>query len=340
MIPSFRMIEPSLDLVKAKIVGNARAESEFVSNLAEYALRVRGQMLRPSLLLSCSMLGGAAAPSEGAIALGAMVELIHGASLLHDDVVDGGRFRRKFATVNAKWGNKEAVLLGDFVLALALDILSDFPDSRVLKSAQRITRTLAMGELVELEHASDVNLTEDQYLEIIGYKTASFFAECCYLGGVMAGLQTEPLEALSRAGKAIGMAYQICDDLLDVVGSISGLGKDITADVLNGNITLPIIRILAQTTPGTDKLRTAIKSSDAAWVRANLPALVRESGGAEYAHQRAREFAREATRAVDSLPASCPKAIVHALREFPEYMFARVETGGDAAAAAARVAGQ
>lgn len=338
MIPSFRMIEPSLELVKARIVGNARAESEFVSNLAEYALRVRGQMLRPSLLLACSLLGGAQAPSDGAISLGAMVELIHGASLLHDDVVDGGRFRRKFATVNAKWGNKEAVLLGDFVLALALDILSDFPDARVLKSAQRITRTLAMGELVELEHASDVNLTEPQYLEIIGYKTASFFGECCYLGGVMAGLAREPLDALQRAGKAIGMAYQICDDLLDVVGSISGLGKDITTDVLNGNITLPIIRTLAQPGAGADSLRRSISAADAVWVRANLPALVRESGGAEYARERARELAREASRAIESLPAQCPDAILRALADFPEYMFARVETGGDADAAAARVA--
>lgn len=338
MIPSFRMIEPSLDLVKAKIVGNARAESEFVSNLAEYALKVRGQMLRPSLLLTCSLLGGAAQPTEGAIALGAMVELIHGASLLHDDVVDGGRFRRKFATVNAKWGNKEAVLLGDFVLALALDILSDFPDSKVLKSAQRITRTLAMGELIELQHASDVNLTEEQYLEIIGFKTASFFGECCYLGGVMAGLDDASLKALQHAGTSIGVAYQICDDLLDVQGSFSGLGKDITADVLNGNITLPIIRTLAQNTPAVAQLRAAIAAADATWVRANLPQLVRDSGGAEYARAKARELATSATQAIESLPATCPGGIVRALSAFPEYMFARVDTGGDAAAAAAKVA--
>ena len=340
MIPSFRMIEPSLDLVKAKIVGNARAESEFVSNLAEYALKVRGQMLRPSLLLTCSLLGGAAEPSAGAVSLAAMVELIHGASLLHDDVVDGGRFRRKFATVNAKWGNKEAVLLGDFVLALALDILSDFPDSRVLKSAQRITRTLAMGELIELQHASDVNLTEAQYLEIIGFKTASFFGECCYLGGVMAGLESGPLEALQRAGTSVGIAYQICDDLLDVQGSFSGLGKDITADVLNGNITLPIIRTLTMDTPGATQLRAAIAAADGTWVRANLPQLVRDSGGAEHARALAREYAATASAAIESLPAACPRPIVRALSGFPEYMFARVETGGDAEAAAARVAHQ
>lgn len=340
MIPSFKMVEPALDQVKAKIIGQARAESEFVSNLADYALRARGQMLRPTLLLASSLLGGAAEPPPGAIALGAMVELIHGASLLHDDVVDGGRFRRKLATVNAKWGNKEAVLLGDFVLALALDILSDFPDARVLKSAQRITRTLAMGELVELEHAQDVNLTEAQYLEIIGYKTASFFAECCYLGGVMGGLDADSLEKLSRAGKAIGMTYQICDDLLDVVGSLSGLGKDITIDVLNGNITLPIIHALSATTPGAEQLKAAIGKADSTWVRAHLPQLVRESGGAEYAHQRAREFANEASRAIEALPPSAPRAIVRALADFPEYMFARVTTGGDATAAATLVAGK
>jgi geranylgeranyl pyrophosphate synthase len=337
VIPSFQMVEPGLDQVKAKIIGLARAESEFVSTLAEYALRTRGQMLRPTLLLASSLLGGAAEPPPGAVSLGAMVELIHGASLLHDDVVDGGRFRRKLVTVNAKWGNKEAVLLGDFVLALALDILSDFPDARVLKSAQRITRTLAMGELVELEHASDVNLTEPQYLEIIGYKTASFFAECCYLGGVMGGLDADALAKLSRAGKAIGMAYQICDDLLDVVGSLSGLGKDITADVLNGNITLPIIRTLSCSGAGADDLKAAIARADAGWVRVHLPELVRASGGAEYAERQAREFAREASQAIEALPATAPR-IVRALADFPEYMFARIRTGGDAAAAASLVA--
>lgn len=338
MISSFHFVEPGLEAVKAKIVGLARAESAFISTMADHALRTRGQMLRPTLLLASSLLGGATEPPPGAVALGAMVELIHGASLLHDDVVDGGRFRRKLITVNAKWGNKEAVLLGDFVLALALDILSDFPDPRVLKSAQRITRTLSMGELVELEHASDVNLTEAKYLEIIGYKTACFFAECCYLGGVVGGLDGDALEKLLRAGKAIGMAYQICDDLLDVVGSLSGLGKDITADVLNGNITLPIIRTLAMRSAGAEDLRAAIARADATWVRAHLPSLVRESGGAEHAEARLREYAAEAARAIEALPSTAPRTVVRALANFPEYLFARIRTGGDAAAAASLVA--
>ena len=339
MIPIFRMVDPALEGVKAKIMSMATAESPFVTGLAEYAFASRGQMLRPRMVLSCSMLGGAEAPGPMAISLAAMVELIHCASLLHDDVVDGARVRRKVVTVNEKWGNKEAVLLGDFILSMALELLSDWPDSRVVKSGSRITHTLAVGQLVELEHERDLALAEAKYLEIIGFKTAGFFAECCYLGGLAAGLEAEDLERLSRAGHAIGMAYQIVDDLLDLTGSSSGLGKETVQDMVNGNITLPIIYTLSERAPAVarEKLQRLLDAGDVAELRQCLTELVQDAGGYEYARQRAESFARDAARGFDALPATCSRTVVRAMHDFPEYLFARLTTGGDAARAAGLV---
>jgi octaprenyl-diphosphate synthase len=325
------MIEPSLDQVRAKIMEFAPSDYPFVNDLAQYALTGRGQMLRPSLLLATSMLGGGPTPPAKAIQLAAMVECIHVASLLHDDVVDGGRFRRKLQTVNAKWGNKEAVLLGDFILAMAHEALSDYPDTRVLKSAHRITRTLAMGELVELQYATDVHLDEETYCRIISHKTASFFAECCYLGGWAANLDNADLERLATVGHSIGMAYQILDDLLDVTGSLAALGKDITHDILAGNITLPIIHSLsaAGKEEPRARLKKALETGDLEFIRENLSRLVMESGGYDYCIRRAESFTNKAADAIGALPKSCPRPVVSAIGQVTEYMFARLKAGGD-----------
>lgn len=332
MIPCLSLVEPSVVQVKAKIIDLATAESEFVAGLARYALRTSGQMLRPSLVLITSLLSGSATPPRQAVDLGALAELVHCASLLHDDVVDAGRVRRQLTTVNAQWGNKEAVLLGDFVLALALEILSEFPDKRVLKSVRRITHKLALGELQELERVRDLAVTEDSYLRIISNKTAHFFGECCYLGGWAAGLDDGDLDTLSRLGVSLGMAYQILDDLLDVSASLTDLGKDTTLDVVNGNITLPILHTLsAQGLPGPrERLRRAFEDRDVEYLRAHLFELVHEGGGYEYASRRARAYADEARGHLAALGPNRPTVAIQALSGLIDYIFERFERGGAA----------
>jgi octaprenyl-diphosphate synthase len=336
VIPAFRLVEPTLATVRARISGLSRAENAFVGELAGYALAQKGQLLRPSFLLTCSLLGGRETAPDPAISLAAMVELLHCASLLHDDVVDQGRYRRQVLTVNAKWGNKEAVLLGDFVLALALDLLSDFPDSRILKSGARITHTLALGQLLELQHVGDMDLDEAGYLAVIGSKTADFFAECAYLGGLAAGLPDGALASLARAGRWLGLTYQVLDDLLDLIGSSSGMGKDTRTDPANGILTLPVLHTLSEAAPAGPRarLRALLAPGAAASATGEIRDLVVSGGGAARALARAREFSREAQGELDRLAGLCAAPVVAALRELPAYMFERAEAGGDATGAA------
>jgi len=339
VVPSLWMVEPWLDQVRSKILDLARTETPFVTNLAEHALLARGQMLRPSLLLASSLLGGASEPCPEAISLGVIVELIHCASLLHDDVVDKSRIRRRLITVNAKWGNKEAVLLGDFVLARAIRCLCKVPDPKVLASIERITYSLSVGQLMELEQSGNIDLDEDSYLRIISHKTARFFAECAYLGGWTAGLDDDALTHVSSFGLSLGMSYQILDDLLDILGSAPGMGKDTTHDAANGNVTLPVIWLLRSALPSQrDRVIEALNARDLTFLRDNLVRHVADGGARAYCIEKARSYSAQAKSEIDALSARCPSTIERALTEVLGYVFARVDAGGDASLAAAKAA--
>ncbi|MBI4862567.1 MAG: polyprenyl synthetase family protein [Candidatus Riflebacteria bacterium] len=316
-----------------------KGDPEFVTTLAAYVLEQRGQLLRPTLVLGCSLLRGATSCSATAISAGALVELIHCASLLHDDVVDMASFRRQRATVNARWGNREAVLLGDYVLALVVQLLAELGDRKVLAAGHRITRAMSVGELIEVQHATRLDLNEETYLEIISGKTASLFAESCYLGGWAAGLPDVELDHLSGFGHGVGMVYQILDDLLDVTGSADRLGKDTARDMANGNITLPVIRALVTGSVDLRRhLERALTDGDESFIRENLASIVVGSGAYHYCLARAREYAESAAGRLASLSTGCPASIVKALGEVTGYMFERLEAGGGVKGAATRTA--
>lgn len=332
MIPCFQHLEEDLG-ASAEILERlvTRAVGP-IREMSSHFFSARGQRIRPSLVLAFARMGAedARAP-RGAVQLAALTELIHSASLLHDDVVDKGRMRRSRLTVNARFGNKEAVLLGDLLLAHSIEALVDNPHPRLVASFHRITTALAEGQLLELVHSGDVNLKEADYFRIIDMKTAAFFAECCYMGAHSAGVDESGLERARTFGHHIGFAYQILDDLLDVVASSDSIGKDVNNDILHDKMTLPLLHCLWA--GGDYKTRLLGQPRPAG---AELVDLVRSAGSEAYCLARARHHVEEARKAMKAL---VPPRTQSVLDDLIAYLFSRFQdSAAEAAPAAANLA--
>ncbi len=317
MIDCFAHLKTQLDEVTAFIRSSLTIESPFIGELLDHFLDTPGQRIRPSLVLAFSSLGKKAGPAS-AVGLAAMTELVHSASLLHDDVVDKGRMRRNRLTVNAKWGNKEAVLLGDLLLSRSLAALASDSDPRMVQCLYSITASLSEGQLLELVNFGNRALDEKSYLRIIELKTAVFFAECCRIGALAAGAGAVQVQAAGRFGLEIGYTYQILDDLLDVTATLSALGKDIQNDLLHGKMTLPYIHCLRQS-EGRELLDFPEASPPAA---DRVAETIRRSGAYDYCVSSAQAHAAAALEAISDFEDA---RLVAVLRAFVAYLFGRVD---------------
>lgn len=236
-----RPVENELGMVDEVILSCLSSAEERLGDLARYALESRGKRLRPLLTL---LSGAAAGHIEGAhCRLAAASELIHMATMLHDDVLDEAGVRRGRATVNASWGNQIAVLFGDHLLSQALAILCRSHDDGVLPGMIRMTMEVCEAEIYQLRRRYDVSMTEDEYRSAVSVKTASLFSACCRLSALLSGASRPVREALSGFGERLGTAYQILDDCLDV--SNEDGEKDHLKDIEGGRVTLPLIKALA-----------------------------------------------------------------------------------------------
>lgn len=317
VVPCFAHLSDQLDSVTAYIRANLVVESPLIGDMAAHFLSTLGQRIRPSLVLAFAQLSQRP-PRPELPGLAAMVELVHSASLLHDDVVDKGRMRRNRLTVNAKWGNKEAVLLGDLLLSRSLRPLVAAGDSRMTDSLYAITSALSEGQLLELANFGNRSLGEPEYLRIIELKTAIFFAECCRLGALAAGADDGRCQSAREFGLQIGYTYQILDDLLDVTATLATLGKDIQNDLLHGKMTLPYIHCLRQA-GGLELLAFPEARPPAA---DRVSSLIRESGAYDYCVEQARGHAAAGLAAAARLGDA---RLQGTLSEFVSYLFSRVE---------------
>lgn len=200
----------------------------------------RGKMFRPALtLLSWGIRGRGR--TERAVWLAAAVELIHVASLVHDDIVDGADLRRSRSTIHSEWGDEISVVVGDYLYAKGFQLLVRIGRPAILQRLSETTRLMCEGELLEMGRRGDLDLTERAYLEIITKKTARLIADCCSLGAALGGSRPVEERALASYGMNLGMAFQIVDDCLDVSGSVRSLGKPLGSDLREGKVTLPLI---------------------------------------------------------------------------------------------------
>jgi octaprenyl-diphosphate synthase len=238
----FEPVQAELDEVDRRITAQTTAFDPAIEGYVAYAIGGGGKRLRPLVAL----LSGGATGSlvSGHLDLAVIVELIHLATLVHDDIMDEAERRRSQPTVNARWGNSLSVLLGDVLFAHALNLSTDFDDTNISRRIARTATEVCSGEMIQTQRRFDLQLSRDEYFRIIGMKTGSLFACAAELGAVISGAPDEFVRQLRRYGAQIGTAYQIYDDCLDIAGTESATGKTLGTDLRKGKLTLPVLILL------------------------------------------------------------------------------------------------
>jgi octaprenyl-diphosphate synthase len=297
----FRLIDAQLRQVRQCICQSlvTAAAAEKLVPLYDLLIARNGDMIRPGLVLLVGKCLGQII--EGHLQVAAMVQMIHDATLLHDDVVDDGRSRRGVPTVNCLWGNESAVLLGDFVLSRVFRMAAELesPAARVLAQT---TMRVCEGELRQVLQRQNWQLSEAEYISIITDKSASFFSGCCRLGAVLAGAAPQQVEAAASYGLHTGTAFQIVDDVLDITGDERRMGKKAQSDFENGKPTLAIIHLLA--TVHADEREAVCKMlKTPADSKGELAAMLARNGSVSYARERAQQYVAKAVQALEVLPA-------------------------------------
>jgi len=233
-------VDDKLILVEEKIKTKLSSKVELVDEMTKYHLRTGGKRLRALLTLGSAKLCGYSKGSRD-VNLAACVELIHAATLMHDDVIDKGQIRRKKKTLNNIWGNKSSILVGDYLLSRCFEMMVEDESLEVLKLLSSTSAEISQGEVLQLQHKSEIDMLEETYLKIISAKTASLFAAATRVGSILANKENKIKDALEFYGKNLGLTFQIADDTLDYNSEFKFFGKEIGNDFYEGKITLPII---------------------------------------------------------------------------------------------------
>ncbi len=311
----------NLERVEARLSESVQADDAFLTEVASHLIRAGGKRVRPGLALAAALStsadGGPA--SDEAVLGGVSVELVHLGSLYHDDVMDDATTRRTVESVNARWGNLKAILAGDFLLARASEIAASLGTEVAGLLAATIAR-LCEGQVRELQDAYNVGRTEDAYIASIEGKTAALFASSCRIGALVGGHDRERVDTLTRFGQAYGMAFQVIDDVLDVVATAEQLGKPAGHDLVEGVYTLPTIRAL-QGAAGDDLAGLLGHPLEPEEVDRAL-ALLRADGAVDAALVTARGYVDEAIAALDALG---PSATVDSMSDASHRLVAQLE---------------
>jgi octaprenyl-diphosphate synthase len=297
-------IRADLEEVESRLREISRSPNPLIAEVNRYLFQKGGKRIRPALLiLSAKMCGYTGADH---VFWSALVEIIHTASLIHDDIVDNSTLRRGQDTVHAKWGPNITVLLGDFLYIQTIALALKTKVYPVIDALADVTARMVEGELIEFSVNGRVDLSEETCLEILDKKTASLFATSCHIGGLLAGIASGAEEKLARFGTALGLAFQIVDDVLDFQGEVRALGKPVLSDFREGRFTLPLLHALKHA-PAKDRARL-LDLVEHRKTRADAPLevqkIVRASGSLEHALERARAFTREARDILADFPPS------------------------------------
>jgi octaprenyl-diphosphate synthase len=307
-------ITPQLAAVDELFRRELTSELSCVNTLVKHVSRFRGKMLRPILLLlsgrSCGEL------TEAHVTLATVVEMVHMATLVHDDVLDEAELRRKGATINHLRGNEAAVLLGDYLISHSYHLCSSLQSQLASRTIAHTTNQVCEGELLQIENRNNLELSEETYIRIITLKTATLVATCCALGARFAGATAEQIKLLETYGLSLGVAFQIQDDILDLVGEENVVGKTLGIDIEKQKLTLPIIHFL-KTAPVEHQalLRSLLKSKDADKIE-RIRNLILPSRSIQYARDRAGQLVSRARNALAELPECESRHILDTMAEF------------------------
>ena len=271
-----------------------------VEQIGRHIVTAGGKRLRPLVALLAARACGC--QGDEAVRLAAIIEFLHTATLLHDDVVDGSARRRGRATANALWGNAPSVLVGDFLYSRGFQLMVELDSMDVMAIISHATSVIAEGEVLQLANLGRVDMTEAEYREVIRRKTAMLFQAAAHTGAVLGAAEADHIDALRRYGLRFGMAYQLVDDWLDYAGDGRVMGKNVGDDLAEGKVTLPLIHVLAHGAPADAMLvREAVKARSTEQFH-RVAKVVRDSGGLEYTKACAIEEAERAAEEARSLP--------------------------------------
>ena len=301
----FSLISAELAQVESEFERQARSNVQVIAYLADYLRESGGKRVRPALTILASYAVGGDGSRYNSIRMATVMEFLHTATLVHDDIIDSADTRRNRPTVNALYGNETAVLMGDWLYMSAFETSLAERSLPILDILTRVTRKMTEGELLQLTTLGKTDISEQQYLDIIQRKTAFLFSACCEVGAILGGAGEAEQRALADYGMNLGMTFQQTDDLLDFTSTDDALGKGAGVDLLGGKVTLPLIYLLSSEPEAREMVQTVMTQANYESIpRSELHQAVERVGAAERARVRADEYATAARTALDNLPES------------------------------------
>ena len=315
----FDLLRDDLTAIELELGRDAVSSVDTITEIAEYLRGGGGKRIRPSLLLLAARTLGYTGP--GMIRLGAVVELVHTATLVHDDIIDGADTRRGRPSANTTWGNEKCVLAGDWLYMQAFHIALEERSFKVLDLLIGLTQQMVEGELLQIQKLGRP-VSESEYYDLIFRKTACLFSVSMQLGATLAGATPAQFEALAKYGRSVGLAFQIVDDVLDLTATEEVLGKPVASDLREGKTTLPVIHSLAHGTAGDREIILNVLE-DGGFLRSTrqqLQELLHRNGSVEYAMIEAGRYAEQARESLSHIEDSDFK---RALLSMPDFVVAR-----------------
>lgn len=309
----YSVVDADFKAVNDLIVRQMHTQVPFIEQVGRYIIDSGGKRLRPLVCLLAARALGYTGTHHLTVA--AVVEFLHTATLLHDDVVDASNLRRGRATVNAVWGNAPSVLVGDFLISRAFQMVVGVGNMKILQILSDATNLIAEGEVLQLVNCRNPETSEDSYFRVIHYKTAKMFEAAAQSGAVLAGPSEAQELALANYAAAVGSAFQLVDDVLDYTGNAETMGKNVGDDLAEGKPTLPLIHAIRHAAPDKAQvIKDAIRNGGLDHLQ-EIVATVQECGALEYTMRRAREKVQEAKDQLEVIPASLYKDALLALAD-------------------------
>jgi len=315
-----KIIEKDLSKLELSIDELISTRVDYIKEIVTYIIGSGGKRVRPVLVMLCSKLCGYRGKKH--IPYAAIIEFIHTATLLHDDVVDNAKTRRGLSTVNTVWGNEPSVLVGDFLYSRSFELMSREGNNEILKTISQVTTALSEGEILEIVKTADMKTTEEDYYEIIGNKTAVLFGAACEIGAILGKCPSNKRRALKNFGYNLGIAFQLMDDVLDYTSYNDVLGKHVGTDLKEGKVTLPLIYVLknanerekAYLEKAITKERITRRDFD------RVRNIIEKNGGISYTIRATESSLEKAKRYLDAFG---PSRYKNALLELADYMLKR-----------------
>ena len=312
-------IAPELKAFSQRLEKELSSQDQLIRDIHTHLLKMTGKFLRPILALFCSRIENK--KSDQVIPLAVAIELIHTATLVHDDIIDNSPFRRNQPSIHSKWGRDISIVSGDYLYAKAFLLLAGFQDTRISQAFASCAHIMCEGEMKQIEKRNDFLIHEEEYLKIIHKKTAALFQAACMGGAYFSGTGMDNVNRLGRYGYALGMAFQIVDDCLDLVGETETMGKTAGLDVYKNEVTLPLLYLFFDLDEAKRReIFTEIEQGDPS-AHQKIKALAIETKAVERAMQKAREFTESCLQEIGPLTDSPHK---ESLRYLTDYCLERV----------------